>query len=247
MTGKGKNKNIIPGKKMKEGAISTLAGGRNKIPNSICKPNPTLMDSTTIDTSGVPAVPVAEGDNGNQNNRLTDLERRVGEIGKLMETIGGETGDVVGEQINAAKMTVEARIEKLELSIAKIIARCEEVKETRFNPDNNTQRKMTRRRIKFVPPNTENFDEEIEQFTKFFSVEFEEKHKRTINPYALREEIIKITGLKPKRIHSANKTSFTVEAQNKIQSSHMTKLNKVEKKTCVTKPHIYHNQSKGII
>ena len=53
MTGKGKNKNIIPGKKMKESAISTLACGHNKIPNSICKPNPSLMDSTTIDTSGV--------------------------------------------------------------------------------------------------------------------------------------------------------------------------------------------------
>ena len=110
---------------MKESAISTFPGGRNKIPNSICKPNPTLMDSTTIDTSGVPAVPVTKGDNGNQNDRLTDLERRVGEIGKSMETIGGETGDVVGEQIDAAKVTVEARIEKLEMSIVKIIAKCE--------------------------------------------------------------------------------------------------------------------------
>ena len=53
---------------------------------------------------------------------------------------------------------------------------------------------MTRKRIKYVPLNTENCDEEIEQFTKFFSVEFEEKHKMTIKPYALREEIIKITG-----------------------------------------------------
>ena len=111
MTGKGKNKNIIPGKKMKESAISTLACGQNKIPNSLCKPNPSLMDSTTIDTSGVSAVPVAEDDNVNQNDRLTHLERRAGEIGKSMETIGGETGDVVGEQIDAAKMTVEARIE----------------------------------------------------------------------------------------------------------------------------------------
>ena len=88
------------------------------------------MDSTTIDTSGVPAVPVTEDDNGNQNDRLTNLEKRVGEIGKSMETIGGEPGDVVGEQIDAAKMTVEARIEKLELSIAKSIAKCKEVKET---------------------------------------------------------------------------------------------------------------------
>ena len=68
---------------------------------------------------------------------------------------------MLGEQIDAAKMTVEARIEKLELSIAKIIAKCEEVKETRFNPDNNTQRKTTRKRVKYVPLNTENFDEEI--------------------------------------------------------------------------------------
>ena len=84
------------------------------------------------------------------------------------------------------------------------------MKETRFNPDNNTRRKITRKSIKFVPLNTENCDEEIEQFTKFFSVEFEEKHKRT-NPYALREEIIKITGLKLKRIHSANKLALQLK------------------------------------
>ena len=171
----------------------------------------------------------------------------MGEIGKSMEVIGGETGDVLGERIDAVKMAVEARIEKPELNIAKIIAKCEEVKETTFNHDNNNQRKITRKCINYDPLNTKNFEEEIEKFTNFFGVEFEEKHKRTINPYALTDKIIKITGLKLKQIHSANKTSFTVEAQTMIQCSHMTKLNKVEEKTCVTKPHIYHNKSKGII
>ena len=56
---------------------------------------------------------------------------------------------------------------------------------------------MTKKCIKYIPVNTENFNEQIEQFTKFFNVEFEEKHKRTINPYALRDKIINM-GLKPK-------------------------------------------------
>ena len=77
------------------------------MPSSVCKPNSNLIDSTS-----------------NQNeSRLADLERRVGEIGKLMETMEGEMKDVVGEQINASEITVtvDERKKKLELKIARLL------------------------------------------------------------------------------------------------------------------------------
>ena len=86
-----------------------------------------------------------------------DLDRRVDEIGKLMEAIEGETGGVVWEQINAAELTAEARIEKFELNIANIIAKFEEVKGSRFIPDNNNQKKMTKKHIKYVDEFALNF------------------------------------------------------------------------------------------
>ena len=119
--------------------------------------------------------------------------------------------------------------------------------ERNFNPGKNNKRQTNRKRFKYVPLNTTEYTEPTENFTKFFTVKFEEEHKRTVNPYAIRNEIVRITGMKPKRIHSFDKTSFTIEAQNKTQSPCLTQINIVEEKTCTTTPHMYYNQSKGII
>ena len=58
-----------------------------------------------------------------------------------------------------------------------------------FDLGNNNQRKATNEHFKYVPLNTENFDEQINQFTKFFIVIFEEKYKRAINQNAYGDEI----------------------------------------------------------
>ena len=87
---------------------------------------------------------------------------------------------------------------------------------------------------------------EQDQFTKFYTVKLEEC-KQTINPYSLRNEIVKITGVKPKRIHTADKTSFTIEAWNESQSAQLTKISMIDGKFFITTPHKYYNQAKGVI
>ena len=56
-----------------------------------------------------------------------------------------------------------------------------------------------------------------------------------------------MTGVKPKRIHTADKTCFTVEARNESQSAQLTKLCMIDGKACITTPHKYYNQAKGVI
>ena len=119
--------------------------------------------------------------------------------------------------------------------------------ERNFHSDHICQKQTSKIRFKYVPFNTHECTDQTEQFTRFFTVKFEEKGKRIINQFALRNEIVRITGIKPRRIHSSDKTSFTIEAQNKSQSSHRTKLDIVEGMSCVTSPHKYYNQCKGIV
>ena len=53
--------------------------------------------------------------------------------------------------------------------------------------------------------------------------------------------------MKPKRIHAADKTSFTIEAWNESQNAQLTKISMIDGNFCITTPHKYYNQAKGVI
>ena len=69
----------------------------------------------------------------------------------------------------------------------------------------------------------------------------------TLNPFDLRNDTVRITGIKQKHIQSSDKTSFTIEIQNKSKCSRLTKLDIVEGISCVTGPHKYYNKCKGMV
>ena len=85
------------------------------------------------------------------------------------------------------------------------------------------------------------------EYTKYFSLSMPEQLIRTVNPYEIIEKIKETTGFTPKQVTGLNKTSFTIEVANQIQSENLKNVTSVEGVVCKIAPHPFFNTSRGII
>ena len=101
----------------------------------------------------------------------------------------GGVDDAEGERDGAVVLAVGERMDKLESSIIELTTKMSQINvERNFDPGKNNQRQTNRKLFKNVPLHTAEYTEPTENFAKFFTVKFEEEHKRTVNPYAIRNQ-----------------------------------------------------------
>lgn len=114
---------------------------------------------------------------------------------------------------------------------------------------NKNRNKLLKNNANICSTNIKEYINEQEQFTKFYTIKFEEECKQTMSLCSLRVETVKITDIKPKRINTADKTRVTIEARNETQSSRLTKLNMVQWKLCISTLHaqVLCNQTSAVI
>ena len=160
-----------------------------------------LTNPISNQTGPDPVVHTTDDDNSKQNtDRLAELERRVRDMTVSLGAVVGGVDDAEGERNGAVVLLVAERMDKLESSIKELTTKMSQINvERNFNPGKNNQRQTNRKLFKYVPLNTTEYTEPTENVTKFFTVKFEEEHKRTVNPYAIRNEVLVITGMKPKQ------------------------------------------------
>lgn len=120
-----------------------------------------------------------------------------------------------GGQDGALGLAVEERIDRLKSRIGAITTKLIKVNVERNISYIKNQKQTTKKRFKHIRLNTHERTDQTEEFTKYFSVKFEDKNKRTMNPVALRNEIVRLAEIIPKRIHSSKEPSFTIEAGNR--------------------------------
>ena len=182
-----------------------------------------LTNPITNEPGFYPVVHTTDDNNSKQNtDRLAELERRVRDMTASQGAVVGGVDDAEGVQDGAVGLAVGERIDNLESSIKELTTKMSQINtERNFYPGQteNNQKQIKGKLFKYVPLNSTEYTEPTEKFTKFFTLKFEEENKRTVNPHAIENEIVRITGMKPKRIGSFDKTSFTIDARNKTQSS----------------------------
>ena len=109
----------------------------------------------------------------------------------------------------------------------------------RGNSKNASQEKSrTRRNMHHFVPTT---------YLRYLELDFGDKDRRTIDPYAVRNEIERKTGEKLREISGSNKHKLTLQTRSNSQTEKCQKIDTLQGYKCVIRPHPRFNTSKGLI
>ena len=84
-------------------------------------------------------------------------------------------------------------------------------------------------------------------FSRYFVVELSEEARRCVNPYAIIEEVKRVTRSPPKRVFGNNRRSVAVEVETKEQSERMVEVKETDNIPCHVKEHPRYNYTKAVI
>ena len=83
-------------------------------------------------------------------------------------------------------------------------------------------------------------------FPRYFTLNFPDTDRRSINPYEVREEIKKITGDYPVSITGESCSKLTIQVKSACQAVSIKNLCSIDNVSCVITEHRSFNQSKGL-
>ena len=85
------------------------------------------------------------------------------------------------------------------------------------------------------------------KFIKYLEIDFVGTDRRQVNPFKVFDDIIDITGEKPRELSGSSRTKLTLQTRSAEQTEKSLKTTSLAGKTCQIRPHPYFNSSKGLI
>ena len=178
-------------------------------------------------------------------------DEQLGQITSELAKVVGGLMSLTGSNQDAPRQregTIEQQLEQLKHDLNTVTSelrknpRAEEEDETR--PSQTTETRKSKK-TRYVPlpdgPTSSNIRRHLQ--LSFDSPEI----KRSVNPFAVTNELQTLTGQSPSRVFTLNSTSFVVEVGNQEQSTQIETLREVLGVPCRITPYARFNQSRGLV
>lgn len=171
------------------------------------------------------------------SSELTDLKKQFIEISQRLAAMEGsnDLSDII-TRLGAMEDTVKQSVDQ------------PQTEDTSSSTSNSipAQKKTTKKKNQYVPLDINSLISP-DPYDDHFSIKFDEKDKRAINPFDLVAAIRSLTGNAPAKLYSANKTSFIAQIKDRAASEKILTLCEVGGRHCETSSYPRFNQKRGLI